>query len=231
MIRFVVVESFLIGCLVILAGYSFLETAGRPLDLSARDADAMCCQGLLRWEPEFIIPGVVIICSAPIAAYWMLQKLRMTRSAFWSLTVLTIAFQTPAIFSHNSIDWLPNKSIPWLATGLSVPTVATLLLSSLTLLVTLHRVADLRRMYANFVGLSIDYEERRAVLVREITVLGGLVGVSLAVAAALLAGGLALAELDIVLGRSPWTVLTIGSAALCLLGYFLYLWLRRNRSV
>ena len=68
-------------------------------------------------------------------------------------------------------------------------------------------------------------------LVREITVLGGLVGVSLAVAAALLAGGLALAELDGVLGRAPWTVLTVGSAALCLLGYFLYLWLRRNRSV
>ncbi len=231
MIRFVIVESFLVGCLVILAGYSFLETAGGPLGLSAHDAGAMCCPGLLQWEPEFIITGVVIIGCAPIAAYWLLQKLRMTQSAFWSLTLLTIALQTPAIFSHNRIDWLPAKSIPWLITGLGVPTVAALLLSSLTLLVTLHRVADLRRMYSNFVDLGIDHEERRAVLVREITVLGGLVGVSLVVAAALLASGLALAELDGVLGRSPWTVLSIGSAALGLLGYFLYLWLRRNRSV
>ena len=230
MIRFVVVESFLISCLTILAGYPFLETVV-GLDLNTSDADATCCQGFLQWEPEFIIIGVVIICSAPIAAYWLLQKLRMTRLAFWSLTLLTIAFQTPAIFSHNSIDWLPSKSTPWLTTGLGGPTVAALLLPSLTLLVMLHRVADLRRLYGNLVALRVDPDERRVVLVREITVLGGLVGVSLAVAVALLAGGLALAELDSVLGRSPWTVLTIGSAALCLLGYFLYLWLRRHRSV
>lgn len=231
MIRFVVVESFLIGCLVVLAGYSFLETAGRPLGLSAHDGGAICCQGLFRWQPEFIFPGVVIICGAPIAAYWLLQKLGMARSAFWSLTLLTIGFQTPAIFSHDSIDWLPAKSIPWLTTGLSAPTVAVLLLSSLALLVTLHRIADLRRAYVNFADRGIDREDRRAVLAREVTVLGGLVGVSLAVAAALLAGGLALAELDNVLGRSPWTVLSIGSGALGLLGCFLYLWLRRSRSV
>ena len=231
MTRFVVVESFLIGCLVILSGYLFLETAGEPLGLSARGVDETCCLYLLQWESEFVILGVVVVCSGLIAIYWLLQNLRMTRSAFWSLTLLTIMFQTPAIFSHNSIDWLPAKSIPWLTTGLSVSTVASLLLLSLSLLVTLHRVADLRRMYANFVGLGIDPSERRAVLVRESAVLGGLVVGSLIVAVALLASGLALAKLDSVLGRSPWTVLSIGSAALCLLGFFLYLWLRRNRSV
>ncbi len=231
MIRFVAVESLLVGCLAILAGYLFLETVSGTSSPGTHGADAACCRGLLQREPEFIILGAVFISGASIAAYWLLQKLRMTRSAFWSLTLLTIAFQTPAIFSHNSIDWLPAKSIPWLMTELSAPTAAALLLSSLTLLVTLHRVADLRRMYANFVGLGVDHEERRAILVREITVLGGLLGVSLAVAAALLVSGLALAELDSMLGRLPWTVLSIGSGALGLLGCFLYLWLRRNRLV
>ena len=166
-----------------------------------------------------------------MALYWLLQRIRATRLAFWLFTLATIGFQAPAILSHNSIDWLPAKSLPWLTTGLGASTVTVMLLMSLTLLVTLHRVADLRRLYAKLGTLRVDHDERRAVIVREITVLGGLSGFSLAVAVALLAGGLALAELDSVLGRSPWTVLTMGLAALCLLGYFLYLWLRRHGSV
>ena len=231
MIQFVLVESSLIGCLAILASVSFLETASRRMSWTTHDGDIACCQGLLQSEPEFIVLGVLTVAGGAMALYWLLQRFGTTRLAFWSFTLVTIGFQAPAILSHNSIDWLPAKSIPWLTTGLGAPTVTVMLLMSLTLLVTLHRVADLRRLYARLGALRVDHDERRAVIVREITILVGLVGFSMAVAVALLAGGMALAELDTVLSQSPWTVLTMGIAALCLLGYFLYLWLRRHGSV
>ena len=230
MIRFIAVESSLIGCLAILAMISFLETAGRPMSTDARDGDIVCCQGLLQWEPEFIVLGILMVCGGAVALYWLLQWFGTTWLTFWLFTLISIGFQAPAILSHNSIDWLPAKSIPWLTTGLGASTVTVMLLVSLTILVTLHRVADVRRLYAKLRALRVDPNERSAVIVKELTVLGGLCGFSLAVAVALLAGGLALAELDSVLGRSPWTVLTMGFAALCLLGSFVYLWLRRHGS-
>lgn len=230
MIRFIAVESSLIGCLAILATISFLETAGLPMSADARDGDVVCCQGLLQLELEIIVLGVLTVCGGAVALYWLFQRFGTTRWTFWLFTLISIGFQAPAILSHNSIDWLPAQSIPWLTTGLGASTVTVMLLASLTLLVTLHRVADLRRLYAKLGDLRVDPDERRVVIVKELTVLGGLCGFSLAVSVALLAGGLALAELDSVLGRSPWTVLTMGFAALCLLGSFLYLWLRRHGS-
>ena len=231
MIRFVAAESSLIGCLAILATVSFLETASRPMSRDTHDGDIACCQKLLQLEPEFIVVGVLLVSGGAVALYWLLQMIGTTRLSFWSFTLVTVGFQAPAILSHNSIDWLPAKSIPWLTTGLGASTVTVMLLISLTLLVTLHRVADLRRLYAKLRALSVDPNERRAVIIRELTVLVGLCGFSLAVAVVLLAGGLALAELGSVLDRSPWTVLTMGFVSLCLLGYSLYLWLRRHGSI
>ena len=231
MIRFALAESLLIGCLAALAVYVLFKTVGEPLGLNAIEVNLRCCQGLIQWKLGFIVVGIVPSCAAAVAAHWLLQNLGMTRLAFWSITLLTLVIQAPAIFVHNSINWLPTTSVPWLTTELGASTVAALLLSSLTLLVALHRVADLRSLYAKLEALRIDSGERRAVTARELAVLGGLVGISLIVAVALLAGGSALAELDTVVGRSPWTVLSIGAAALCLLACCLYLWLRRHGSV
>ena len=230
MIRFIAIESFLIACLAILSAYLFWESAGEPLGLDTPASSPACCQGLFQRGPEFLILVVVIVCGVPILAYWLLQGLGMTRLAFWSVTMLTLAFEAPAVLAHNGIDWLPSRFTSWLTTELSAPGVTCLLLSSLVLLVTLHRVADLRRLYASLGSLRIDRDERSSVMVNEVLVLEILVGSSLVVAVALLAGGLALAELDSVLGRSPWTVLTVGAIALCLLGCFLYVWIRRHEA-
>ena len=226
MIRFIAIESFLIACLAILSAYLFWVSAGALFGSNTPASSP----SLFQRGPELIIFALVIACGVPIAAYWLLQMLGMMRLAFWSVTMLTLALEAPAVFAHNGIDWLPFRFTSWLTTGLDAPTVTCLLLSSLVLLVTLHRVADLRRLYASLGSLRIDHDERRSVMVNEVMVLGILVGSSLAVAVALLAGGLALAELDSVLGRSPWTVLTVGAAALSLLGYFLYVWIRRQET-
>ena len=112
MIRFIAVESSLIGCLAILATISFLETVGRPMSTDARDGDIVCCQGLLQLEPEFIVLGVLMVCGGAVALYWLLQGIGATRLAFWSFTLISIGFQAPAILSHNSIDWLPAHVYP-----------------------------------------------------------------------------------------------------------------------
>ena len=160
MIRFIAVESFLTACLAILSAYLFWEAAGEPLGLDMPASSPACCQGLFQLGPELIILAVVIVCGVPIAAYWLLQMLGMTRLAYWSVTMLTLAFQAPAVFAHNGIDWLPSRFTSWLTTGLGAPAVTGLLLCSLALLVTLHRVADLRRLYASLGPLQIDRDER-----------------------------------------------------------------------
>ena len=228
MIRFVAIESLLLGGLTILAGYLALEswghTLGTPFDLSRLP----CCQDHGRWESAFTIMAAMSICCIPIAGYWLLERLGMIRLAFWSVTLATLLVQCPAVIAHNGIDWFPARSHSWGLPELHPMAVAGWLLSSLVLLVILHRIADLRRLYAKLESLELEYSERQQVMRGEFAVLGGLVSVSFIVTSALLVGAAALTEMDTLLTRFPWTVFTVGVAAVCLLGWFVHLWFRRQ---
>ena len=229
MVRFLAVESLLLGCLLSLAGYVFWESSGRDpgLDTFWRGQVGVQGPGALGTSPLVVIAG---ICCLPIIFYWLLQWLRMTTLSFWMVTLAALLLQGPAALAHNQLDWASFWSGPSSSPEVSQFTVGALFLLSLVLLVTLQRVAELRRLRGELRTLRLESGEQGNVLANEILALVGLVGFSLAVTAMLLSAASALARMNNLLAHSPWTVLTIGAAAVLMLTGSLRLWLRTRQE-
>ena len=170
------------------------------------------------------------ICCLPFILYWLLQWLGMTTLSFWLLTLAVLLPQGPAVLAHNRLDWASFWRGPPSSPELSQITVGALFLLSLVLLVTLHRIAELRRLRGRLGALRLESGEQGKVIASEILVLVGLVGFSLFVTAMLLSAAAALARMNNLLAHSPWTVLTIGAAALLMVTAFLHLWLRTRHE-
>ena len=158
------------------------------------------------------VTAIAIVCLLAVAYYWGLQILQKTRLSFWDCD-----FDSPlAPDSGNPGPQSTGLDLFIGRTGVfhgHVPgvTVLALLFLSLILLVTLHRVADLRRLWVRMQSLQLDSIERTRIATAELLTMGGLVGVSLAATGLLLTGGLAVAQMSDLLSRSPWTVLTVGA--------------------
>ena len=169
-----------------------------------------------------------VVCCLPIAMYWVLQFIGMTRTSFWIVTLAALAPQIPAVLSYNQLDWPSFWVDPLFTTGRSPIVVASLLLVSLALLVSLHRIGELRRLKARLAALRLDESDQEGAIVNELLVLGGLTGSALVLTAMLLSLGIAVAQMKDLLVLSPWTVLTVGGAAILLLASMLSLWLRQT---
>ncbi len=230
MVRFLAVESLLLGCLLSLTGYVFWESSGRDpgLDTFWSDQLEALVPGALGVSPLMVT--IAGICCLPIIFYWLLQWLRMTTLSFWMVTLAALLLQGPAVLAHNQLDWASFWGGSSSSPELSQITVGALFLLSLVLLVTLQRVAELRRLRGELRTLRLESGEQGNVLANEILVLVGLVGFSLAVTAMLLSAASALARMNNLLAHSPWTVLTIGAAALLMLTGSLRLWLRTRQQ-
>ncbi len=229
MVRFLAVESLLLGCLLSLAGYVFSKSLGATQGLGTLWNDQLEALGpaALGISSLVVIAG---ICCLPIIFYWLLQWLRMTTLSFWMVTLAALLLQGPAVLAHNQLDWASFWRGPSSSPELSQITVGALFLLSLVLLVTLQRVAELRRMRGELRTLRLESGEQGKVIASEILALVGLVASSLVVTAMLLSAASALARMDYLLAHSPWTVLTIGAAALVMVTAFLHLWMRTRQQ-
>ena len=225
--RLLVVESLLLACLLLLAGYVFWETLGLVLGLDGVWRSLIDARVPDRFDLLFILV-LFVVCCLPIAIYWVLQFIGMTRTSFWIVTLAALAPQIPAVLSYNQLDWLSFWVDPLFTTGLSPIVVASLLLVSLALLVSLHRIGELRRLKARLAALRLDESDQEGAIVNELLVLGGLTGSALVLTAMLLSLGIAVAQMKDLLILSPWTVLTVGGAAILLLASMLSLWLRQT---
>ena len=129
MVRFLAVESLLLGCLLSLAGYVFWESSGRDpgLDTFWRDQVGALGPGALGTSPLVVIAG---ICCLPIIFYWLLQWLRMTTLSFWMVTLAALLLQGPAVLAHNQLDWASFWGGPSSSPELSRITVGALFLLS-----------------------------------------------------------------------------------------------------
>jgi hypothetical protein len=78
--------------------------------------------------------------------------------------------------------------------------------------------------------MNLRAGDQRQVVTGELATLAGLVAGSLGVMAILGLVGMALGQMDQLLLRSPWTVLSVGGTAVFLMAVFLSLWLRTRRS-
>ena len=225
--RLLVVESLLLACLLLLAGYVFWETLGLVLGLDGVWRSLIDARVPDRFDLLFILV-LFVVCCLPIAIYWVLQFIGMTRTSFWIVTLAALAPQIPAVLSYNQLDWPSFWVDPLFTTGLSPIVVASLLLVSLALLVSLHRIGELRRLKARLAALRLDESDQEGAIVNELLVLGGLTGSALVLTAMLLSLGIAVAQMKDLLILSPWTVLTVGGAAILLLASMLSLWLRQT---
>ncbi len=225
--RLLVVESLLLACLLLLAGYVFWETLGLVLGLDGVWRSLIDARVPDRFDLLFILV-LFVVCCLPIAIYWVLQFIGMTRTSFWIVTLAALAPQIPAVLSYNQLDWPSFWVDPLFTTGLSPIVVASLLLVSLALLVSLHRIGELRRLKARLAALRLDESDQEGAIVNELLVLGGLTGSALVLTAMLLSLGIAVAQMKDLLILSPWTVLTVGGAAILLLASMLSFWLRQT---
>ena len=226
MSRFLVVESLLLAALLSLAAYVFWESLGATLGLDTLWRGQLETQESGTWGISPLMVLIAGICCIPIILYWLLQCMGMATRSFWMVTLAVLLLHGPAVLAHNQLDWASFWRGPSSSPELSQMTVGVLFLLSLVLLVTLQRVAELRRLRGRLNGLGLESGEQGRFIASEILALVGLVASSIFVTAVLVTVAATLTRLDDLLVHSPWTVLTIGAAALLMVTAFLHLWLR-----
>ena len=218
--RLLVLESLLLTILLLLAFYALWETSGAILGLDRVRNSLTETSMLATSDAGFFLLEWIGICCLPIVVYWVLQYAGMTRLSFWAVTLAALVPQIPAVLFYNPLDWPSFWIGSWFTTGLSQTIVATMVLASLALLASLHRTGELRRLKARL--------DRKRVIAGELLLLGGLIGLALVLTVLLLGLGVAVARMEGLFVLSPWTVLTVGGAAVLLLAWVLSLWLRRT---
>ncbi len=226
MSRFLVVESLLLASLLSLAGYVFWESLGP--DTLWRDQSQ--AQELGLWGLPPFVTVVAGVCCLSVVLYWLFQWLRMTTLSFWIVTLAALLPQGPAVLAHNHLDWVSFLGGASPSTELGQVTVGALFLLSLALLAALQRVSELRRLAGRLRTLRLDGGEQGTFIASEILTLVGLVGFSLFVTAVLVAVAATLTRFSNLLVHSPWTVVTIGAAALLMVTAFLHLWPRTRQE-
>ena len=224
--RLLVLESLLLTILLLLAFYALWETSGAILGLDRVRNSLTETSMLATSDAGFFLLEWIGICCLPIVVYWVLQYAGMTRLSFWAVTLAALVPQIPAVLFYNQLDWPSFWIGSWFTTGLSQTIVATMVLASLALLASLHRTGELRRLKARLDRLRPDELDRKRVIAGELLLLGGLIGLALVLTVLLLGLGVAVAQMEGLFVLSPWTVLTVGGAAVLLLAWVLSLWLR-----
>ncbi len=224
----------LVGGLLLVTGYSFAQmmAGNQGMDvlsnvLSNVPAGVNGPEGMGGPLKTVLIVGAM---GLVVGCYWVLQSAGWTKWAYWLVTLVGLVPQAPTIWSHNRLDWFAFGELSSLTPTLSQTAVGAVFLLSLVLLVTLHRVAEMRRFEGKLAGMNLEPGDRRQVMVGEWVTLAGLIVTSIVVTVTLLAAGMALGRMDQLLQKPPWTVVSVGGTAVILLSAFVFLWLRTRRT-
>ena len=226
MIRFVVIESLLVGGLLLVAGYSLARMLVGLADMDGFRGLPFGIDGQAGLGDTLKTVLIVGSIGVAVGGYWALQIAGWTRWAFWSVTLVALVLQAPSIWSHNRLDWLAFGEVSSLSPGLSQTAAVGVFLLSLVFLVTLHRIGELRRFESKLAGMNLEPRDRRQVMAGEWVTLIGLVAAGVLVTVILLTAGMALGQMDQLFEKSPWTVASVGGTAVVLLSAFVSLWLR-----
>ena len=220
MLIFAAVQSLLLAALAGLSYYVFWDTVTATLAaetvwdrfLPQRELDPL--EG---YQVGLAIAGFVVLHQA-------LDLWGRRGPAFWLAVGAGLLPQMPAVLSHSLLTWTFFWEASLAATELSQATVALTFVAALVLLVALNRLAELRRLNGVLTRQRGEAAERQRVMTAEVLALAGLIGLSLAITAVLMAVGSVLGGLESVFIRSPWTVFSVGVAAIFLVACFAVLW-------
>ena len=182
--------------------------------------------------PDFGPLEVWLAIVMSVCVYWLLQSLCLRRGAFWAVALLGLAAQLPAVLAHNLVDWpqlLARETL--FSSGRSTLGTILPLLSSIVLLVVVHRLIDARRLRALLSERGADKPEANRYVGGLLLVLAAMIVASLVLTLGTVSLGVAVGVQDQLLERSPWTVLTIGVGAIVLLAISLLAWLRDRGQI
>ena len=220
--RLALVESLLLAGLLMLSAYvlwAFLsiEGTGQP-EWAGAFSERL---------PDYASWELALTIILPLVIYWVLQFLGRSSLAFWFAGLLVILPQAPAIGSHSQLHWFPLFGVEAsLESTHSQPWQAALFLGSLVGLIALSRIMGLRRLDRQLKTQGIDEEDRYHVVLAESCMLLPLLLTGLLLAFVMVAVANVLGEMDTVLERSPWGILTVGGSATLLLVLSLFFWFR-----
>lgn len=217
---FVGAESLLLVCFLLLSSHLFRETLG---------SGAVLFQSTK--IPEYGVLEVGSGIAIAVGVYWLFQSIGLRRWAFWTMGLVGLLAQAPAILSHSLLDW----SYFWtgeqlFVSGLSSLETGLLFLSSVILLVLLYKVIDLRRLRGILREQQAERPECDRFVINQVVVSGGLIAFSLMLTVGTVSIGRAIGGSQELLEQSPWAVMTIGLGATVLVAGFLYLWFQDRRQ-
>ena len=224
--RFVAAESLLLSGLVLLGVY-VLWGVGLVLEAQWPPEVKRAVRPMilfLPWQP-------VLAVSLVLAAYWALQAFGRSSLAF-ALAVLAAALPhgVPAWF-HNRIGWYELIAVRAGVGGeRAIYWDMALFVACLVGLVTLHRIADMRRLDRRFSLRGLEPTDRRRVMRYEALMLIGLVVAGLLLAGLLVVVAEALAAYSEALGGSPLAIVALGGFAALLLALTLLFWFRGRQG-
>ena len=181
--------------------------------------------------PEYGALEVGSGIAIAVGVYWLFQSIGLRRWAFWTMGLVGLLAQAPAILSHSLLDW----SYFWtgeqlFVSGLSSLETGLLFLSSVILLVLLYKVIDLRRLRGILREQQAERPECDRFVINQVVVSGGLIAFSLMLTVGTVSIGRAIGGSQELLEQSPWAVMTIGLGATVLVAGFLYLWFQDRRQ-
>ncbi len=224
--RLAAAESLLLAGLLLLSAYGLWDFLSTEVVQQSAWAEA-----LAERFPDYASRELALAVPLCVAAYWGLHALGANSLVFWSMALLIILPQGPAIWAHNQIEWFNFFGVE---AGLEVadPQLrqATLFLGSLVGLVALYRTISLRRLDQQLASQDADAADRRRIVLFEALMLGGLITAGLSLAFLMVLVANVLGRLDPLLDWSPWGVLSIGAAATVLLLLTVMLWFRSREG-
>ena len=185
----------------------------------------------IMFAPDYGPSQMAVAVAIGVGAYWLFQLAGSPQSVFWALAIPGLLAQGPTIMSHNVLDWsyfFVEGSL--FSSDLSLVRTAALFLSSLVLLVMLHKVIHLRNLRAALHNSQVDASDADRLVLSKISALGAIVASGLLLSGFMMYLAGLIGRGDQLFGYSSWTVLMVGGGAIVLVGVLPLLWILQHRE-
>ena len=181
--------------------------------------------------PDYGMSEIAAAVAIGLGVYWLFQLTGSPQSVFWAMALPGLLGQGPSIMAHNVLDWsyfFVEGSL--FTSDMSLVRTSTFFLSSLAILVLLHKVIHLRNLRAVLHDRQVDPSDADRLVLSKISALGAIVASGLLLSAIMMYLASLIGRGDQLFGYSSWTVLMIGVGAIVLVGVFPLLWILQHRE-
>ncbi len=217
---FICAESIMLACFGLLSAYMLRESSvslEAPFNLA--------------FLPGYGASETAAAIMIGLGVYWLLQITTSPQSVFWVMAIPGLLAQGPSIMAHNVLDWsyfVVDGTL--FSTDMSTFRTGALFLLSLVILVSLHRIIELRDLRTVLQSSHVDSSDVDRLILSKILALGGIIVSSLLLSATIIYVAGVIGGGDQFFGFSSWTTLIVGGGAIVFVGVFPLLWVLHHRE-